>query len=130
MMSFLLCPSSAASRHLLPREKALLARALSLGRGWREAPGEGSHLLLHRVDVHARPDALQSVDDDELSRFEAVAHDAESVDDRAELHGAVLHAAVAGGDIHESFVEIRSDCAILNQQRAINRAAGQTQSNE
>jgi len=63
-------PSSAASRHLLPMgEGCRRRRALSLGRGWREAPGEGGPLFVDAVtqsgasleDLWIRTEALRRI---------------------------------------------------------------------
>ena len=73
---------------------------------------------------------MKAVDDDQLSWLEPATNDAQSVDDRAELDRAVLDRAVASDDIHVALIEVRSDSAILNQQRAIPGPAWQVQSDE
>ena len=53
-----------------------------------------------RVHLHAGPHAHQAIDDDGVARLESGSHHAQAVDQRAELHGAVLDFVVGAHEEH------------------------------
>ena len=72
-------------------------------------------------DLRAGTHPLQAVDDDELAGRQAVAHDAQAVDDRTERDGPRLDRLVAADDEHEAPVEIGADGAILDEHAVVGR---------
>src|SRR5258708_7658704 len=83
-----------------------------------------------RIDLHARPDALEAIDDHAVAGGETAADHAQAVHDRPERHAAVLNRAVRRDDEDEPLVEIGPHRAVLNQQRPMRALAGKLQPHE
>src|SRR3954453_15100718 len=89
-----------------------------------------AHRSDRRVDLRAGPHPLQAVHYHELPGLDALADDAQAVDERPERDRPRLDLLVAADDQHETPVEIGPHGAVLDQHTSIRRGPRQAQAGE
>ena len=105
------CPSSLLRAASLRRLVARFAAPDALG-----SAGPWPSMATHRFDLHARPHALQAVDDDEVAvRCSPLRTTRRPSTSGPSVTGAVLDGAVGVDDEHEPLVEIGADGAVLDR---------------
>src|SRR6185436_6525509 len=72
-----------------------------------------------RGDLDTGTHALQAVHDDVLAGLHAITDDAQTIDERPELHGAVLHLVVRADGEDVAHVLIRADRAVVDEDGVV-----------
>ena len=99
------CPGR---RHL----RFAVADRLPQAREGGQGVGAG-HLDLLRIHLHARADPLQAIHDDPVALAQAAADDAQALQLRSHLDGAVDGLVVAIQDQHELLAQVGADRFVL-----------------